>query len=222
MAPNPSYIETLLSYAEPALTDSIPSLPDGLWDGSVVLLAELLALLKKRNGCFVFAKALHLFPTQSLSTDLAGYDIVAWNRRELWKDVFPDEVQNLLCFAEDAFGCQWALRADHICKFDPETGEITHFADNLESWAELILKEARAETGWPLSQQWIQEHGELPANCRLNPKMLFVLGGSFTVDNLFAVDAADGMGFRGEIARQIRNLPDGTRIRIVVGEPADG
>jgi hypothetical protein len=210
-----SHIDTLLSYADPALTDSVPALPTGFWEGSASLLAELLALLENRNGCFVFARALHLFPTHSFSKPLSGYDIVAWNSRELWKEMFPEEVQSLLFFAEDIFGCQWALRADHVCKFDPETGNVTRFADNLEDWAKQILKNARIETGWPLSQQWIQAHGNLPAHCRLSPKRLFVMGGSFTLDNLFAIDAVEGMRFRGDIARQIRKLPDGTKIKIV-------
>jgi hypothetical protein len=146
MATPISSVDTLLSHAGPPLSKSIPSLPSGLWDGSASLLAELHALLHKRNGCFAFAQALHLFSSHSFTEPLPGYDIVEWNRRGLWKNAFPEEVQSLLCFAEDLFGCQWALRADHVCKFDPETGEVTRFADNLEEWAEQILKNARIET----------------------------------------------------------------------------
>jgi hypothetical protein len=43
-------------------------------------------------------------------------------------------------------------------------------------------------------------------------KQLFITGGSFTVDNLASIDAAVGMRFRGEIAVQIKDLPDGATI----------
>ena len=211
-----SKLHTLLSYVEPAITGSLPHIPNDLWQGSAPLFQQLLALLKHRNGFFAFEKALHLFPAPSASQRLEGYDIIDWNRPGLWKNAFPEEVQNLFCFAEDIFGCQWALQQDHICKFNPETCEIVRFADDFETWAERILQDARAETGWPLSQQWIRLHGDLPATCRLIPKTLFIFGGKFTVDNLFAVDAVEGMRFRGDIARQIRDLPDGTKIKIIL------
>lgn len=211
-----SHIEKLLSYAERAITDNPPQITSDFWNGSARLFAELLGLLNKRNGFFAFDKALHVFPAQPSTQKPSGYDIIDWNRRGLWKNAFPEQVQRLLCFAEDIFGCQWVLQKDHIGKFDPETGEVTPFADSFENWAEQIVENASIETGWPLSQQWIQKNGDLPANCRLNPRMLFVLGGSFEVENLFAVDAAEGMRFRGDIARQIRDLPDGTKIKIVL------
>ena len=175
-------------------------------------------MLNKRNGFFGLKKSLHVFPTHPSTQVQSGYDLIEWNRRGQWKNAYSEEVQSILCFAEDIFGCQWALRKDHICKLDPETGEVQWFADNFESWAEQILQNAEIETGWPLSQQWIQKHSALPANCRLNPKTLFILGGSFTLDNLFAVEAAEGMRFRGDIARQIRDLPNGTQIMIAPRE----
>ncbi len=211
-----SAIDRLLTYAEPALTRSAPHLPSSLWQRSFALLAELITLLNERNGFFAFEKALHIFPATASTGTQPGYDLIEWNSERLWKKEFPEEVQRLLCFAEDAFGCQWALREDHICKFDPETGEATRFADNFEDWARQIVENARIETGWPLSQQWRRTHGELPAKSRMNPKRLFILGGSFALENLFAIDAAEGMRFRGEIARQIRDLPNGTKIKIVL------
>lgn len=54
----------------------------------------------------------------------------------------------------------------------------------------------------------------MPIGSRLLPKQLFVLGGSFDVDNLYALDAVKGMQLRAEIARQIRDLPDGTSVTL--------
>jgi hypothetical protein len=46
----------------------------------------------------------------------------------------------------------------------------------------------------------------------LVPKIPFVLGGEFGVDNVFALEATKGMRLRGELAVQIRDLPNGTKI----------
>ena len=39
-------------------------------------------------------------------------------------------------------------------------------------------------------------------------------GGAFRVDNLLAMNEAEGMAYRADFANQIRDLPDGAEIRI--------
>jgi len=41
-----------------------------------------------------------------------------------------------------------------------------------------------------------------------------VLGGEFEVENLFAMPASDAMSYRGVIAAQIRDLPDGATVTL--------
>jgi hypothetical protein len=43
-----------------------------------------------------------------------------------------------------------------------------------------------------------------------------VLGGEFSVENLHAVEAVKGMKYRGSIAVQLRDLPDGTPVKLNV------
>jgi hypothetical protein len=40
-----------------------------------------------------------------------------------------------------------------------------------------------------------------------------VTGGAFEIDNLCSADAVEGMRARGSLAVQIRDLPDGAKIR---------
>ena len=48
------------------------------------------------------------------------------------------------------------------------------------------------------------------------PKMPFVTGGEYAIQNLAAIEASRGMRFRGDLAVQIRDLPDGAQIRYSV------
>jgi hypothetical protein len=50
------------------------------------------------------------------------------------------------------------------------------------------------------------------------PKVPFVLGGAFALDNLYAANTVESLRYRGDIAGQIRSLPDGTRIRLRILE----
>jgi hypothetical protein len=50
------------------------------------------------------------------------------------------------------------------------------------------------------------------------PKIPFVLGGKYSLDNLYALAAVSGMKTRGNIARQIKDLPDGSRVEFRIIE----
>jgi hypothetical protein len=43
-----------------------------------------------------------------------------------------------------------------------------------------------------------------------------VLGGSYSVENRYAISIAEHASFSGDLHRQIRDLPDGTAVRVKV------
>jgi len=43
-----------------------------------------------------------------------------------------------------------------------------------------------------------------------------VLGGGYTLENLHAAEQEELMRFRGSLATQIRDLPDGQRVRLKI------
>lgn len=51
---------------------------------------------------------------------------------------------------------------------------------------------------------------------RLVPKTPFVLGGGYNLDNLYALEASESMRYRGSIATQLRDLPDGAAVQLRV------
>lgn len=173
---------------------------------------ELRALLSARNGFFAFHSALHVFGHgQGVPADA-----VAWNAAGSWAAAYDGRADGLWCFAEDAFGCQFALRDGAVVGFDPETGDIEVVASDLEGWAAALLDDLEVRTGHPVAYAWQQQHGPLPTTCRLVPTIPFVLGGEFDVGNVHALDRLQGMELRASIARQIRDLPDGAPITLRV------
>ena len=135
----------------------------------------------------------------------------SWNSDNLWRKDDGDLAQNCLFFAEDIFGGQFCIFNDKIYSFDPETGAKELVANQIEEWAKIILEDYNVLTGFPLAHKWQQEYGTLPINKRLLPKIPFVGGGTFTVDN-----SVKGMKVRADIAQQIYALPDGTKITVRV------
>ncbi|MTD26917.1 SMI1/KNR4 family protein [Erwinia sp. J316] len=175
-------------------------------------------MLIQKNGCYGFVSALHIFPWQATDSE---HGLQQWNQPELWIDAFQDMARDALFFAEDIFGVQFCLRQDGVFSFEPETGEFSWLAASLEHWSALILEEYSVLTGYPLAQDWQDQHGALPAGCRLVPKTPFIAGGEFVPENLHAVRSEEGMRSRAQFAVQIRNLPDGTRIAVTPSDPEE-
>ncbi|MGO4129404.1 hypothetical protein AB4Z01_33750 [Inquilinus sp. YAF38] len=205
------HLRKLLSIASEPLADTVGPAEARLNFPSIE--SDLASALASKNGFFAFESALCVFPTQPSD---AAYDLPAWNHPALWKkeyDLFP---QNCLCFAEDAFGMQFCLMDGMIAGFDPETGEFKRLCRTIEDWAELILDDFDYLTGHSLAHDWQKKHGPLPAKHRLVPLMPFVCGGAFSIDNLAALESTRGMTARADLARQIRDLPDGSKIRFEI------
>lgn len=130
----------------------------------------------------------------------------------MWRCEYGELADRALFFAEDAFGNQFCLHHERVCSFDAETGELNELAANLETWASSLLNDYAFLTGHPLIHQWQAKNGALPAGSRLIPKIPFVLGGEYALQNLYPLVATRGMKSRGNLARQLKDLPDGARI----------
>jgi hypothetical protein len=172
---------------------------------------ELFELLTMRNGFFCFDAALHVFPSGG-----GDMPLERWNSSTLWRDAYGDMADEYWFFAEDVFGNQFGIAEDKVVSFDAETAEVEQVADTVEEWASKILEDYDYLTGHSLGYAWQDNYGRLPVGRRLAPKRPFVAGGEFEVDNLYALDAVKAMRWRGDLARQIRDLPDGAPIEFKV------
>lgn len=171
-------------------------------------------LLSKKNGFYAFEGAIFVRPLTSVE---GVYGIIEWNSATLWRGRYAN-CDNLLFFAENIFGEQYALSENGIVLFDPELGETRHISDDLEGWAKELLADPSFWTGHPLAHLWQVEHGELPKGMRLIPKQPFVLGGNFEVSNLVAKQDAVAMRIRSDLASKLRELPDGATVEFVITE----
>jgi hypothetical protein len=196
------HLGRLVSIGSAALaTGPVAGLPKGrLGD-------DLAELLVRRNGFVAFESALVVRGVGAAPGDLAD-----WNAERGWRASYSGMADDIFFFAEDIFGGQFGLLAEVVVAFDPETGDRRVLASSLEDWAEQILADFELMTGYPLGQAWQQRNGKLSLGKRLIPKIPFVLGGDFTIENLYALDSVVGMQVRGELAVQIRDLPDGARV----------
>lgn len=235
------HLQKLLSISDIALCNSEPNPPTTFLRMGGAVTGELIKLLQERNGFYAFEGALHVLPSNcvnnasSIVTEtsqvqmgrllgqdnegrLMGWpmDLERWNMDVVWRSEFGTAAEDLLFFAEDAFGEQFALSNGKVWRFNPESAERKEIAHNLDEWAEKILADYIFETGYQQAHDWQQQNGRLLEGQRLIPKTPFIMGGAYDVENLFALDAVKGMRYRADIWKQIRDLPDGTPIQLKV------
>jgi hypothetical protein len=173
---------------------------------------ELATLLVERNGFFAFESALLVLPD---STSAVVPTLDEWNDARTWKSEYDsDMVDGHVFFAMDAFGGQFALNNGRVHAFDIETGASTPVADDVSDWARLVLEDYDYLTGHSPAHEWQARHGGLPPRQRLFPTRPFVMGGDYSVENLVAFDMVKGLQGRGQLARQLRDVPDGASVEL--------
>ena len=204
-------LKKLLLNASGSLCTHAPELSGQLHNSAGMLIDDLLAMLQYRNGFYAFEGALHVFPTHSEEREMG---LESWNDNGLWRSAYAELVDGCLFFAEDIFGGQFCIKGNKIYTFEPETGTLDYLADDIDTWAQVVLDDYEVLTGYPLAHQWQKLNGQLPPQTRLLPKIPFVVGGEFVLDNMRLSNSVEGMKFRADIANQIKDLPNGTRISL--------
>jgi hypothetical protein len=174
---------------------------------------ELLKLLNERNGFYAFESALLVRP---FDCDIFPLGITQWNSETLWKNNYKNNLGDAVFFAEDIFGIQFGIQNGAIHSFDPETAEQKTIATSLEAWAGWVLEDYKTRTGWPMAHFWQLRHGELKPGTRLLPKIPFVLGGQFAIENLHPLNDVEGMRFRASVANQLQDCPDGSKVKLSI------
>jgi hypothetical protein len=89
-------------------------------------------------------------------------------------------------------------------------------ASSLEEWASKMLLDFNQMTGHALAHKWQSIHGPLHSRHRLMAKRPFVLGGEYSIENLVSLDSVRIMKSLGNLAFQLRDLPDGTKVEFKI------
>jgi len=104
-------LEKLLTISSASLSSSNPGTNLEIIASSKKLKNELLSLLRKKNGFYVFESALHVFPIRSAGSEIG---LLEWNEPSLWKNEYQGLADDCLFFAEDIFGIQFCIKDNAI------------------------------------------------------------------------------------------------------------
>jgi hypothetical protein len=172
---------------------------------------EYRAFVTAHDGLVALEGGLRVFGVSSAVLP----DIVTWNAESGWRSSYRTLADGLQYFAEDAFGDQFAFDAGRVVRFRAETGKREHMSDSLAGWLARLLKHPDDELSLPVLRKWQRLGRDLQPSQHLCPTYPFVVSGS-PDSGLHAVDRNESMCFKGDFAWQIRDLPEGSKIKFVV------
>lgn len=170
-------------------------------------------LLELVNGGLFHDHALHLF---GACQGPPWHALPAWNAPTTWRDTYGEAAAGLVFFAEDAFGDQFAYRGEHaeVVIFEAEVGRVVPFAPHFVAWLEEMVERPAAILPFEVlaGQRAEGRHHQAGTHLFAWPPLSTVE--SRTGVSVGHVDALEAMRFRGQLARQVRDLPAGTQVRI--------
>lgn len=169
-------------------------------------------IMESDNGGFFFGQSLHIYGF----CEFPHYHNINFVNSTMTKEFGP-MVDKLFSFGQDVFGNQYCfeLESKRVIFFNIESGERKHLAPNFATWVEVLLGDCEYLTGYPISETWKSGH-LLPYSHRLAPKLPFIVGGDYSVDNLYACESPIYLQIGAAIARQVYNLPDGSNVKISI------
>jgi hypothetical protein len=135
--------------------------------------------------------------------------------RHAWEWLVPDSYLAFMAgVAGDVF---YEANDGSIHWLSTDSGALKEIATNRATF----LTDLRDDAGrkWllaPIVDKLLEAGVKLEAGQCYGFKLLPILGGDYTPENMFALSAAEWYGFSGETHRQIQGLPDGTRVRLVL------
>lgn len=100
----------------------------------------------------------------------------------------------------------------------PESPECVKIANNQNKF-EKMRTDQDFQFDWQMETLVIaakRKLGELEQGRKYCLKMPAILGGEYSEENLGTVSQIEQIGFSGDIARQIRDLPDGAKIELKI------
>ncbi len=112
----------------------------------------------------------------------------------------------------------YADESGQIWRLDPGRGDAECVAESDATFVQLLADATAAEEILllPVVREFEARHGPLGANQCLGFTTLPVFGGAYTADNRYALPVEEYAAVTGEVHRQIRDLPDGARVRFDV------
>lgn len=167
--------------------------------------ADLVPILSDTNGFILHEGAVHV---RGACITPEWHSLrAAWSGPRAFHILYDDVLPSDIPFAEDQVGDQFLIREVEVLRLSAETGEIEHLADNLEDF--FVRAGSDIEGFLNVGLGHTIQPGQL-----LQAYPPFCMRESGAGASLASVPASEVILFHADLARQIRDVPDGGQVEI--------
>lgn len=134
---------------------------------------------------------------------------------QVFSDKYGELANNLISIGQDIFGNQFVfdIASGYFLQFNCETGDKSFMGKQFQEFIINLTSDIEYYSG---ESFLLNFKDKIELNQRLCPKKPFTIGGGFEKDNLFVLEFPKYLYFYADIAEQLHNLPEGTRIVLKV------
>lgn len=167
-------------------------------------------IIETNNRSFFYNQALQIY---AHSSAYAFNNIDHINA--LLQSEYGEIFEGLVSFGQDIFGMQFCFDTvrNVVVFFDSESGERKNIASDFMGWISVVESDLEYYTGLNVLKTWLSFE-KFHYQQRLCPKIPFIMGGEYKMDNLYSANFPNSINAYANIARQVYNLPDGTQVKI--------
>ncbi len=170
---------------------------------------ELVRVLSDTNGFILHAGAVHVRGA-CLTPEWHSLR-AAWHGPKSFHTLYEEVRPSDIPFAQDQVGDQFLIREGVILRLSAETGEIARLADSLQDFFSGVTRDIEGFLNVGLGHRL--QPGQL---LHAYPPFCFRESGAGA--SLAPLPASEVILFHADLARQIRDVPDGGRVEFKVIE----
>lgn len=133
---------------------------------------------------------------------------------------YADYFKGYYAFGQDLFGNQFVFHQQtrQVFFFKCETGRKELLAEGFNEWLAIFESDKDYFSGEPLAAEW-KEKKALGEGFRLCPRLPFIMGGEYEINNLIPSPFPKYIQYYAELAKQIANVEDGVKVKLTLPDP---
>jgi hypothetical protein len=175
--------------------------------------ADISAFLRHQNGFVAAHGVLHV---RGACIAPAWHSLrLAWEGAYALHHLYPDVRANDIPLAEDCFGDQYLLRDGLVVRLVGETGEIEAMKCDWQKFLANVEADPVGYLNLGFLERFREQSGPLAPGYLIHayPPFVTIEG---TNPSLRAIPALELRSSHADLARQIRDIPDGTKVEVEI------
>ncbi|QPB41637.1 hypothetical protein [Rodentibacter haemolyticus] len=168
---------------------------------------KLKDLFSYKNGFVAFEGCLRILPLVDIENERTIYS---------WNKFLNFETKEYIFFGDNVLGDGFCTYKNLFYKYDFESGDLEFMGNTLEDFSKELIINYNYYTGYSIAKQWMETQSVVSFNDVLMPKIPFILGGEYSINNLYMSNIYESIQLKQYIYNKTKESEDGEKIKLTL------